>query len=108
MQTVDLAGARLDPKSFIKIFRDVVKLAPARFWTLRVHPSMYKQLYVLADVPESIQVGDTPGMLGRRITKINSIRPPQGVSDGITIIQDKDASPSNLFFELHGIPEYRV
>jgi hypothetical protein len=108
MQTVDMAGARLDSKLFIKVFRDVVKLSPPRFLALRIHPDTYKELYILADVPESIQVGFTPGMLGRMILKVNCIKPPLGVSDGIIIIQDVEVPTDRMIFEIHGIPEYIV
>jgi len=108
MQTVDVNGARLDPKLFIKVFRDVCKLSPPRFLSLRLHPDRYKELYDLADVPESIQVGFTPGMLGRMILKVNCVKPPLGVSDGIIIIQDKQTQPDRLEFMIHGIAEYLV
>lgn len=108
MQTVDTNGARLNPVLFIKIFRDVVKLSPARFLTLRLHPDRYKELYALADIPESIQLGPVLGPMGRQITKVNCIRPPLGTSDGITIVQDNTALPDKLIFEIHGVPEYVV
>jgi hypothetical protein len=108
MQTVDMAGERLNPKLFIKVFRDVIKISPARFLTLRIHPDRYKELYALADVPESIQLGFVPGMLGKMILKVNCVKPPLGTSDGITISQDKDTSPDQLVFLVHGIPEYIV
>src|SRR5271168_3058670 len=108
MQTVDLAGAHLTPKVFITIFRDVVKIAPARFLTLRLHTDRYKELYALADIPESIQVGTVPGMLGRIVPKVNCVKPPAGVNDGIMLIIDPKADPDKLEFSIHGIPEYRV
>src|SRR5271155_696639 len=108
MQTVDTNGARLNPKLFISIFRDVVKLAPARFLTMRLHTDRYKELYALADIPESIQVGTVPGMLGRVVTKVNCVKPPVGVNDGIMLIIDPKADPDKLEFSIHGIPEYVV
>ena len=108
MQTVDMAGVRLDSKLFIKVFRNVVKLSPPRFLSLRLHPDRYKELYILADIPESIQVGFVPGMLGKMVLKVNCIKPPMGVSDGITIIQDKQTQPDRLEFMVHGISEYVV
>jgi hypothetical protein len=108
MQTVDANGVQLNPKLFIRIFRDVVKLAPARFIILRLHLARYNDLYNLADIPESIQVGSVPGMLGRMVTKVNCIKPPMGVSDGIAIIIDSRMDPDKLEFSIHGIPEYIV
>jgi hypothetical protein len=108
MQTVDAAGARLNPKLFIATFRAVTKLAPARFLTLSIHPDRYKELYGLADIPESIQVGPVLGPMGRQIMKVNCIKPPLGVSDGITIVQDKTAPLDQLVFSIHGIPEYSL
>jgi hypothetical protein len=105
---VDACGSRLTPKLFIQVFRDVTKLSPARFLTLRLHLDRYKELHDLADIPESIQVGQVPGMLGRMITKINCIKPPIGVSDGIQILIDCKADPSTMTFEIHGIPEMVV
>jgi|ERR1700675_1259612 len=102
---IDMAGVRLNPKLFIKVFRDVVKLAPARFLTLRIHPDRYKELYALADVPETILLGSVPGMLGRMVLKVNCIKPPSSVGDGITIIQDRETPPDQLVFLIHGIPD---
>jgi hypothetical protein len=108
MQTFDVSGQFLHPKLFISIFREVLKIAPARFLTLRIHPDRYNDLYKLADVPESIQVGTVPGMLGRMVLKVNCIKPPIGVSDGIQILKDPKADTTKLVFELHGIPEFIV
>ena|ERR1700675_4804438 len=108
MQTVDVAGERLNPKLFIKVFRDVIKVSPARFLTLRIHPDRYKELYAFTDVPETILLGSVPAMLGRMVLKVNCIKPPSNVGDGITIIQDKGTQPDRLTFEVHGIPEYLV
>jgi hypothetical protein len=105
MKTLDAAGAKLSPKLFIETFRTVKKEAPARFWNLRLHPDRYKELYMAADVPESIQLGVVVGPLGKPETRVNCIKPPMGVTDGIKIIQDSTADPGMLVFELHGIPE---
>jgi hypothetical protein len=69
---------------------------------------MYGSIYDMADVPESIQVGNTLGPMGRQVLKVNCVRPPMGISDGITIIQDGKADLTKLIFELHGVPEYMV
>jgi hypothetical protein len=108
MQTVDLAGERLNPKLFIRIFRDVLKLSPARFLTLHLHQDRYKELYALADIPESIQIGPVLGPMGRQQMRVNCIKPPLGVSDGILVIVDSKTDPDKLEFSIHGIPEYRV
>ncbi len=108
MQTVDASGVRLSPKLFIQVFRDVTKLSPARFLTLRLHPDRYGELYALADIPESIQLGTVLGPLGKRVFRVNCVRPPMGVSDGIAVTQDEKAPPDALIFEIHGIPEYVV
>lgn len=108
MQTVEANGVRLNPKLFIAVFRAVTKLSPPRFLTLRLHPDRYKELYVLADVPESIQVGPTLGPMGKQVWKVNCIKPPMGITDGITVVQDKQAHPDKLIFEIHGIPEFIV
>jgi hypothetical protein len=108
MQTIDMAGAQLTPKGFITIFRTVVKVSPPRFLTLRLHPDRYDDIYLMADVPESIQVGNVLGPMGKQILKINCVKPPLGVSDGITIVKDPKADPTKLVFELYGISEITV
>ncbi len=108
MQTVEANGVRLNPKLFITVFRTVTKLSPPRFLTLRLHPDRYKELYALADIPESIQLGPVLGPLGKQILRVNCVRSPLGVSDGITVLQDKQALPDKLIFEIHGIPEFIV
>ena len=108
MQTFDAQGQALNPILFITIYRDAKKLAPARFMTLRLHPDMYAELYKLADIPESIQMGVTPGPLGKMIMRVACIKPPLGVADGIAIEQDPKMDPSRMEFCIHGILELAV
>ena len=108
MQTVEANGVRLNPKLFITVFRAVTKLSPPRFLTLRLHPDRYKELYALADIPESIQLGPVLGPLGKQILRVNCVRPPLGVSDGITIQQDQGIPLDRLDIRIHGIPEFLV
>ena len=108
MQTVEANGVRLNPKLFITVFRAVTKLSPPRFLTLRLHPDRYKELYALADIPESIQLGPVLGPLGKQILRVNCVRPSLGVSDGITIQQDQGIPLDRLEFCIHGIPEFLV
>jgi hypothetical protein len=103
MQVVDAQGARLDAKLFIASYLAIIKLAPARFLTLRLHPDVYKAIFALADIPMSIQVGNVPGPIGRQVLKVACIKPPMGVNDGITIVQDPKADPTKLEFLLHGV-----
>lgn len=105
MQTVDCKGAKLSPKLFITIYTQAKKLAPPRFLTLKLHPDVYQSLFELADVPESIQLGIVPGPMGKQITKINCIKPPLGVSDGCTVVQDSTITADRLVFSIHGIDE---
>lgn len=108
MQTIDAQGQRLDTMLFIRIYGVARKTAPARFLTLIMHPDRYKELESIAAPSESVQVGVMAGPMGRKITKVISIKPPMGVSDGVTITQDSNADPSRLVFNLHGIPEIVV
>jgi hypothetical protein len=108
MQTVDVSGQQLTHKLFIQVFRDVVKLSPARFLTLRIHPDQHRLLYGLADIPEMIMIGPVPAMLGKMVMKVNCVKPPQSIGDGITIILDQQTQPDRLVFCIHGIPEYLV
>jgi hypothetical protein len=105
MQLSNAMGARLNAKLFINTFDLAKKIAPPRFLTLRLHPDRYKELYALADVPKSIQLGMVQGPLGKRIWKVNVITPPMGVVDGMDIKQDSETDPTKLVFEVHGIPE---
>jgi hypothetical protein len=108
MQTFDAQGQAINPVLFITIYREAKKLAPARFMTLRVHPDLYAELYKLADIPESIQMGVTPGPLGKMIMRVCCIKPPLGVGDGVAIEQDLKADPTKMVFEIHGIQELVV
>ncbi|MBU6231671.1 hypothetical protein KGP36_03300 [Patescibacteria group bacterium] len=108
MFTVNAAGAKLTPTLFIDLYHRAKKLAPPRFLTLRIHPDRYKELYALAEIPESIQIGPTPGPLGRQIVRVACIKPPLGVADGIAIQLDDKADPSKMVFEIHGIAEMIV
>lgn len=108
MQVIDAKGRKLDELLFIEAYRAAIKLSPARFMTLRVHPTRYKELFDLADVPESIQMGETPGPLGKRITRICCVKPNNGVPDGVAISQDAKYDLDKLAFEIHGSPEVVV
>lgn len=105
MQQIDAQGARLDAKLFIQYFREARKVAPPRFLTLRLHPDRYKELVSLADIPESIQLGPTPGPMGRTVMRVNCIKPPLGVSDGIAIAQDANMPSGKIIIEVHGVAE---
>jgi hypothetical protein len=108
MKIVDATGAALTPKLFITSYREAKKLAPPRFLTLRLHPSLYARLYAIADVPESIQIGPTLGPMGRPIMRVACIKPPLGVNDGVEIVQDDKADPTRMEFLIHGILELVV
>ena len=109
MQTFDACGAVFSPKMFIDIFQSVKKVAPPRFLTLRLHPDRYKDLFRMADIPMSIQLGNVPGPVpGRSVVRVNCIKPPMGVQDGITLVQDEEVDPTQLIFEIHGIAELIV
>ena len=62
----------------------------------------------MAVIPESIQIGDTLGPVGRPIKRVNCIKPPIGVGDGIAVVQDAATDPTKLVFEIHGIAEFVV
>lgn len=108
MQILKMGGAKLTPKLFIKLYGDAKKLSPPRFMTLRIHPDKYNELYTIADVPESIQLGPTMGPMGRVVMRVCCVRGPVGVSDGIAIIQDPTCEKDKLYFEIHGQPELVV
>lgn len=76
--------------------------------TLRLHPDRYKELYVFADVPESIQLGPVLLPLGRYGIRVNCIRPAIGIGDGITIREDVACPIDQMIFEIHGQPELVV
>ena len=105
MQTINATGSQLTPELFINTFREAKKLSPARFMTLRIHPTRYHTLYAIASVPESIQIGTVMGPLGKPVVRVNSIKPPIGVNDGVAVIVDPKADPTKLVWEIHGIPE---
>jgi len=108
MQTLYANGARLSAKLFIEYFAAAGKLSPPRFLTLRLHPDKYKELFILADIPMSIQMGPTLGPLGRSEMRVTCIKPPMGVANGIAIAQDNTVDPTQLIFEIHGIAELVV
>lgn len=108
MQIIKMGGEKLSPKKFIEIYGIARKLSPPRFMTLRLHPDTYNELYILADIPESIQLGPTLGPLGTHVMRVCCVRCPVGISDGIVINQDPKCDPTKLFFEVHGIPELVV
>lgn len=108
MQVYNCCGALLHHKLFIEVYGIARKMSPARFLTLRLHPDKYVELFKLADIPESIQLGPAPGRLGKQIIRVACIKPPMGVSDGMTVLQDDKVSPNKLVFEIHGIPELVV
>lgn len=100
-----MKGAVLTAKMLIDSYHKAKDTAPPRFLTLRLHPDKYKEVYALADIPESIQLGPTLGPLGRQIIRLACIKPPMGVGDGVAIVQDEEADPTKLVFEIHGITE---
>lgn len=108
MQTIDTKGARLDTVLFISIYRAARKLSPPRFMCLRLHPDRYKELLKCAEPEECIELGPTPGPMGRKIMRITCVKPTLGVSDGCEIIQDAGSDPTKLIFEIHGICELQV
>jgi hypothetical protein len=108
MQTIDANGAKLDSLLFIAAFKAAVKLAPPRFLTLRLTPAKYEELLTAAKQPEVIQLGLTPGPLGKQIPRVNCVKPPHGIGAGIAIEQKEDAPPDKLQFLIHGIPELEL
>lgn len=108
MIVIDAKGGKLDELLFISAYRSAVKQAPARFMTMRVHPDMYKHLLDIADVPESIQMGTTPGPMGKRVNRIACVKPANGINDGVAITQDPEYDRDKLEFQIHGIAEIIV
>lgn len=108
MQVYNTSGAKFNAILFIQLYGMARKLAPPRFMTLRLHSDRYADIVRLAAPPESIQLGDTPGPLGRQITRVACIKPPMGVADGIAIVIDDKFDPMKLQFEIHGEPELIV
>jgi hypothetical protein len=105
MQILKMAGAKFTPQLFINLYAEARKLSPPRFMTLRLHPDRYKELHTFADIPESIQLGDVLGPLGRRVMRVCCVRNPSGLGDGITIREDSTCDLDKLYFEIHGQPE---
>lgn len=109
MITIDANGARLSLAIFTKAYKEARKLAPARFLTLRMHPSTFDALVAeCADVAEVVQIGDTPGPLGRKVTRVACVPAPTGVGDGVAIKKDDKADATKLEYLIHGIPELTV
>lgn len=109
MQTVDAKGQRLGPLQFIEWYHAARTLAPARFLTLRIHPDRFGDLFTLADIPESIQLGQTPGRPGQvPVWRVICVKPPMSVSDGIAIRKDEAMDPTKLEFQIHGVIELVV
>jgi hypothetical protein len=109
MQSIDAKGQRLGPLQFIEWYKVARTLAPPRFLTLRMHPDRFKELYNLADIPESIQMGMVPGQKpGSTIWRVACIKPPSSVYDGIAIKPDAQMDPTKLEFQIHGVIEMIV
>jgi hypothetical protein len=108
MKTFNMAGAKLGPITFIQIYEEAQKLAPPRFLAIRMHPDRYQDIYQMALPTKSIQLGLTPGPLGKSIMRVACIKPPTGVNDGMTVIQDQTLDPLQLIFDIHGITEMVV
>ena len=104
----DAQGRHLTAMLFIEAFHEAQKLAPARFLTLRLTPDRYRELCECAEAPEVIQLGVTPGPLGKQVMRVACVKPPAGFEHGIAIEQDAKADPSKLVFEIHRIPEYEL
>jgi len=108
MQTIDANGAQLHMMLFLEFFHQARKLAPTRFLTLRLHPNRYRELQELAVAPEVVQMGETPGPLGRKILRVNCVKPPIGLGDGVAIEQSEEADPSKLQCLIHGVSELEL
>lgn len=106
MQTLNAGGAPFTAGLFIDTYTKAAKVAPPRFLTLRLHPDLYLELYKMADIPMSIQLGHTLGPMGRKDMRVACIKPPMGVAQGILILKDPKADPTKLVFEVHGLPEF--
>lgn len=108
MVNLNMGGRRLDAVAFIDIYREVRKLSPPRYMTMRICPERLSELNGAAAPEESIQIGLAPGPLGRRITRVVCVKPPIGVDGGVEVIEDKTMLPTRIVFEIHGIPELVV
>lgn len=108
MRTLDACGQSLNALLIIEAFEAAKKLSPARFLTMRLHSDRWGDINRYAAIPQSIQVGLTPGPLGRHVTRVNCIKPPLGVSDGIVVEIDDKADADKLYFSIHGVLEFIV
>lgn len=108
MQTINANGSKLTPKLFIELYREAKKLAPPRFLSMGMHPDTYKELYALADIPESVQLGPTAGPIGTSVMRVCCIRPPLGVSDGIVVLQSAEMDRGKIEISIHGQVELIV
>lgn len=108
MRTIDANGQQLTAPLFIWVFNEARQIAPPRFITLLLHPDRLRELEDASRAPEVIQLGDTPGPLGRKIRRVNCVKPPIGIGDGVAIQQDDKADPTKLQFLVHGIAELEL
>ena len=108
MQRLDAEGQKLSAMLFIRAFAEARKLAPPRYLALRLTPDLYKALLSVAEAPEVIQLGRAPGRPGQTVLKVNCVKPPFGIGDGIEIQAADDAAAGTLQFLLHGIAEFEV
>ena len=108
MLTIDANGSKLTPQIFILAFHQAQTLAPPRFLTLRLHPKRFGDLETASKIPEVIQLGNTPGPIGRLILRVNCIKPPFGLGDGVQIVQDDEADETKLQFLVQNAVELEV
>lgn len=108
MVILKMEGRKFSPLMFIELYKEARKLAPPRFLTLRLHPNRYKELYAFAEIPESIQIGNTLGPMGRILVRVCCVRAALGVADGIVIREDDTCPLDTLYFDIHGQPELVV
>ena len=108
MQTINCAGALFTPQLFIKLYAEARKLSPPRFMTLRLHPDRLKELDAFSSLPETIQLGNTVGPLGKSVLRVCCIRNPSSLGDGIAIREDSACDLDKLYFDIHGNPELLV
>lgn len=108
MLTIDANGQNLSVMLFIQAFHKAQGLAPNRFITLRLHPGRYRELLAASEAPEVILLGDTPGPLGKTIHRVQCVKPPQSVYDGMAVLQDDKADPNKLEFQIHRVTEMEV
>lgn len=106
--TIDAQGKPLTAALFIEVYHAARNLAPPRFLTLRLNPARLEDLNGIASIPEVVHVGPTPGPLGKKILRVQCVRAPEGVSDGIAIETDEKMDATKLSFEIHGIEEMAV